>query len=103
MAEYDQTAKADAGKPRLTLVPQKIIWDVAATREYGTAKYHNDPDNWKKVEIERYRDAAFRHLLRYLDDPHGYDEESGLPHLFHLATNVAFLCEMEVYDDVSKN
>lgn len=61
---------------------------------YGTEKYH-DPENWRKVEPERYRDAAFRHFLSYLDDPHGVDEESGLPHLWHLACNIAFLCEME--------
>lgn len=37
----------------------------------------------------------YRHLVRYLDDPDGVDDESGLPHLWHLATNVAFLCELE--------
>ena len=62
---------------------------------YGNQKYGN-PDNWKQVEPERYRDAAFRHFLAYLDDPHGLDEESGLPHLSHLACNLAFLCEMEL-------
>lgn len=91
---YRQEAKADNGKPRLTLVPRRIIWDIAAIREYGTAKYH-DPDNWRDVEPQRYRDAAFRHFMAYLDDPHGVDEESGLPHLWHLCTNCAFLCEME--------
>jgi len=90
----DQRAKADAGKPRLSLVPRAIIWAVARIREYGNAKYH-DPDNWKTVEVERYRDAAFRHFMAYLDDPQGVDEESGLPHLWHLACNIAFLCEME--------
>lgn len=89
-----QEAKRDAGKPRLTLVPRRIIWDIASIREYGTAKYH-DPDNWKHVAPERYRDAAFRHFMAYLDDPYGNDEESGLPHLWHLACNIAFLCEME--------
>lgn len=89
-----QEAKRDAGKPRLTLVPRRIIWDIAAIREYGTAKYH-DPGNWKHVAPERYRDAAFRHFMAYLDDPYGNDEESGLPHLWHLACNIAFLCEME--------
>ena len=48
-----QQAKADAGKPKLTLVPRKILFDIARVREYG------------------------------------------LPHLWHLACNVAFLCEME--------
>ena len=92
------TAKAAAGKPRLSLVPRKIIWAIAAIREYGNKKY-GDPNNWKKVEPERYRDAAYRHFMRYLDDPTGVDEESGLPHLWHLACNVAFLCEMEKFDE----
>lgn len=90
----DQTAKADAGKPRLSLVPTKIIFDIARIREYGNAKY-GDPENWRTVEPGRYRDAAYRHLLAYIADPEGKDEESGLPHLWHLACNVAFLCEME--------
>lgn len=90
----NQTAKADAGKPRLTLVPRRIIWAIARIREYGNKKY-KDPDNWRQVEPQRYRDAAYRHFMAYLDNPHGVDEESGLPHLWHLACNIAFLCEME--------
>lgn len=92
--EPNQVAKADAGKPRLTLVPMQIIWDIAAVREFGNRKY-KDPDNWKRVEPERYREAAFRHFLKYIDDPLGVDEESGLPHRFHLECNLAFLAEME--------
>ena len=90
----NQYAKADSGKARLTLVPRKILFDIARVREYGTKKY-GDHENWRQVEIQRYRDAAFRHFLAYLDDPTGTDEESGLPHLAHLACNIAFLCEME--------
>ena len=90
----DQTAKHDAGKPRVSLVPPEIIYDIARIREYGNEKY-GDPENWRGVEVERYRDAAFRHLLAYLEEPHGVDAESGLPHLWHLACNVAFLCELE--------
>ena len=93
-APSQQEAKSDAGKAKLRLVPTRIIFDIARIREYGNAKY-GDPDNWKTVEPERYRDAAFRHLLDYLADPAGTDEESGLPHLWHLACNIAFLCEME--------
>ena len=89
----NQEAKADAGKLELDLVPRQIIRDIAAVRAYGTAKYH-DPDNWKRVEKRRYVNAMLRHTLAYLDDPDGVDEESGLPHLWHLACNVAFLCEM---------
>lgn len=90
----DQKAKADYGKAELSLVPRRIIWDIACIRMYGNEKYH-DPDNWKNVEPERYKNAAFRHFLAYLDDPHGVDKESGLPHLWHLACNLAFLCEIE--------
>lgn len=89
-----QEAKADVGKLDPTLVPTKIIWDIAVIRRYGVKKY-KDPDNWKRVSAERYRSAAFRHFLAYLDDPKGVDDESGYPHLWHLATNIAFLCEME--------
>ena len=90
----EQEAKDDAGKLELRLVPRQIIREIAKIRMYGTAKYR-DPDNWKRVEKERYMDAAFRHFLSYLDDPTGVDEESGLPHLSHLACNIAFLIEME--------
>ena len=90
----DQQAKADAGKLRLTLVPTEIIRNIAVIREYGNRKY-GSAENWRTVEVERYRDAAYRHLLAYIDDPASVDDESGLPHLWHLACNVAFLCEME--------
>ena len=89
-----QEAKADAGKSQLTLVPRQILFDIARVREYGTKKY-GDPENWRQVDRQRYRDAAFRHFCAYLDDPNGLDEESGLPHLAHLACNIAFLCELE--------
>lgn len=93
----DQSAKADAGKLELTLVPRQIIRDIAEIRMYGNKKY-GSPDNWKTVSPQRYRDAAYRHFLAYLDDPTGTDDESGLSHLSHLACNIAFLCEMEHTD-----
>lgn len=94
----NQEVKKDAGKLRLTLVPRQIIKDIAETREYGLKKY-TDPENWRKVELERYRDALFRHLIAYLDDPEGVDEESGIKHYKHIATNVAFICELEKEKD----
>lgn len=94
IADQGQQAKADAGKPRLTLVPPEIIWAIAEVREYGCRKY-GDPENWKRVSAERYRDALYRHFLAYLRNPKGLDAESGLKHLWHCATNIAFLCELE--------
>ena len=97
----NQDIKADAGKPQLTLVPRQILFDIARVREYGLKKY-GKAESWKQVEIERYRDATFRHFMAYLDDPQGVDEESGLPHLSHLACNIAFLCELEKLQDKNK-
>lgn len=89
----DQQAKADAGKPRPTLTPVSLIDAVTAVRMYGNEKYH-DSENWRKVEPQRYRDALYRHWLAYLKGEK-CDQESGLPHLWHLACNAAFLIEME--------
>ena len=89
----DQQAKADSGKPRPTLTPVSLIDAVTAVRMYGNEKYH-DPENWRKVEPQRYRDALYRHWLAYLKGEK-CDLESGLPHLWHLACNAAFLIEME--------
>ena len=88
-----QEAKADVGKPRPTLVHTSLIRAVAEVREYGCRKYH-DPENWRQVNAQRYRDALYRHWLAYLggesDDP-----ESGMPHLWHMACNLDFLIELE--------
>lgn len=86
-------AKADAGKVRPTLVPPSLVMAVAKVREYGCQKYH-DPDNWLGVEPQRYRDALYRHWLAYLNGE-DTDAESGLPHLWHIACNAAFLIELE--------
>ena len=48
--EPDQTAKADAGKLQITLVPRQIIRDIAEVRMYGNEKY-GDPDNWKRSSL----------------------------------------------------
>lgn len=94
----DQTAKQDIGKPDPTLVPQELIMAVAEIRRIGTLKYHNDPDNWKKVDKKRFRAAAYRHWIKYVAHPERMDDESGRPNLWHCATNIAFLCAMEQYD-----
>lgn len=90
----DQTIKSDAGKPRLSLVPTEIINCIARVREFGVKKYP-DPDSWRRVSVDRYRDALFRHVIAYINNPSSVDAESGLPHLWHIACNAAFLCELE--------
>ena len=88
-----QQAKADSGKPILSLVPTEIIKEIEKVRKYGTEKY-GDPDNWKNVELERYHEALLRHTLAIWNDVSARDNESGLLHLSHIATNVAFILEL---------
>lgn len=89
----EQEAKFDNGKMRISIVPLQIVSDIAEVREYGIKKY-NDPDNWKRVEIERYANALFRHFRAFLRDPRSVDAESGLAHYKHMACNMAFICEL---------
>ena len=91
---FNQSIKSDNGKPQCRLVPSEIVRCIARVREYGLKKY-GSAESWQKVEVERYQDAMYRHLLAYIDNPTGKDEESGLPHLWHIACNVAFLCELQ--------
>lgn len=93
-AEANQSVKADRGKPRPSLVPTEAILAIAEVREYGTLKY-GSPENWRFVEPERYLDALYRHLLAVVDEGlDSTDKESHLPHIWHIATNAAFLCAM---------
>lgn len=86
--------KHDGGKLRLDLVPAEIIEAVGAVRTYGVEKY-GEEYSYRKVEPKRYRSALMRHIAKWLKEPHGIDEDSGLPHLYHVACNVAFLLELD--------
>ena len=85
--------KHDGGKPMLALVPSAIIRAVGTVMTHGAEKYGEG--NYRKVEPARYRDALMRHICKWLKNPHGKDEDSGLPHLWHIACNVAFLLELD--------
>lgn len=101
----DQSIKADAGKLRPTLVPPEAILAIAEVREYGAAKY-GDKEAWREVDPARYRDALYRHWLAECADPGGLDQESGLPHLWHVLCNAALLvareyerCNMQIFEE----
>lgn len=94
-----QENKCDFGKIRPSLVPVELVKAVAQVREYGCKKYKN-PDNWKAVEPQRYVDAMYRHMLNYLREQDSTDDESGLPHLWHIACNVAFLIAIGYKEDL---
>ena len=85
----DYSVKDTKGKPRLALVPPILIRAVGEVMTFGIDKYYED--SWKSVKPYEWRDALVRHLVDYLENPQGVDEESGLPHLYHIACNVAYL------------
>ena len=86
--------KHDGGKPRLSLVPAEAIEAIGIVMTHGAEKYGEA--SYRQVAPERYRDALMRHICKWLRDPHGFDEDSGLPHLWHIITNAAFLCELDI-------
>jgi Domain of unknown function (DUF5664) len=90
--EKPQTYKADAGKAELSLAPSQIMHYIAIAKKYGNEKY-GAPDSWLTVDPTRWIDAMLRHALAFAENPNSVDEESGLPHLFHLDCNCAFLSE----------
>ena len=63
---------------------------------HGAEKYGEC--SYRKVEPKRYRAALMRHICKWLKEPHGIDEDSGLPHLYHIACNVAFLLELDTVE-----
>lgn len=81
--------KHDNGKLRLDLIPTSAYRSIGAVLTFGAEKYSDN--TWQGVERERYVAALLRHLVAYLDDPQGKDEESGLLHSEHLLCNAMFL------------
>ncbi len=94
----DQRAKADAGKLRYTLIPPAALDGIATVREYGCRKY-GSPDNWRQVEAQREFDAAVRHIRAMWDDLKATDTESGLLHIDHALTDLAFVRQLIAEDN----
>lgn len=110
MMEQIKGAKYDDGKPRPSLVPVEAIEAIMQVREFGKAKYA-EAEDWRKVPREKWLDALLRHVLHIWDNPLALDDESGLPALWHVITNAAFLCaalrkelknEMEFAEEMRK-
>ncbi len=96
-----QACKQDAQKPQLSLVPMQIVYDIAKVREKAVIGKYKDPDNWKQVEPHRIVNALLRHVLALASDWKSVDEESGLPHLYHVECNAAFLSAFMEADNES--
>ena len=75
----------------MSIVPPEIITAIAEVRQYGLTKYA-EPANWQRLDPSMLHEALLRHCVALWTDWTAKDPESGLPHLWHLATNAAFLC-----------
>jgi len=86
--------KYDDGKLQYALIPPIAMEAMASVLTFGAAKYA--PNSWQTVPNgeERYLNALFRHLEAYRSGI-ATDTESGMPHLWHVLTNAAFLIHFE--------
>ena len=86
--------KNDQGKNRLDLIEPEFIEGIGEVLTFGATKYESN--NWQNVEDaeDRYYAAALRHLMAWRRGE-VVDEESGLSHLKHAATNLMFLLHFE--------
>ena len=86
--------KYDDGKLQYGLIPPIATKSLAQVLTFGAAKYA--PNSWQTVQDgeRRYLDALYRHLEAYRSGE-STDSESGLSHLAHVITNVAFLLHFE--------
>ena len=75
------------------VVVRAMVRVVTGVMTHGVEKYGEG--SYRKVDPKRYRAALMRHICKYLKNPYGKDSDSGLPHLWHIACNVAFLLELD--------
>ena len=83
----------DDGKLRLDLVPTAAIRAIARAQTFGLRKY--GARNWEAgMEYSKLYGSTQRHLLKWWNREE-VDDESGLSHLDHAITCLAFLIEYQ--------
>lgn len=83
------------GKPKLHLVPTSLKEAVARVFEYGMTREQNPypENNWRRgMSWSTVIDSLMRHTEAY-NSGEDLDPDSGLPHPYHMACNVAMLIE----------
>jgi len=89
--------KYDNDKLRMDLIPKEAFDALAGVLGFGAKKY--DDHNWRKgINHSRLYAATMRHMTSYWSGE-TYDPESGLNHLAHAMTNLAFILGSPNYDD----
>ena len=85
--------KFDGDKEDWTLLPIKSVKAIVEILMIGAKKYA--PDNWQKVEPERYKKATWRHWTAWCEGEKN-DPETGKSHLAHIGCNILFLLWFEL-------
>ena len=98
MVDSSGGVRADRAKPQVNsgvfeYFPEAIEI-VARVSEYGTTKYGIElsAKNWRKLDsaIERIENSLARHVIR----PSRRLDESGLPHIAHVAWNALAILQL---------
>ena len=91
--DLSQGTKLDTGKVRMDLLPPELLFGVAKVLEFGANKYA--ARNWEKgMDWGRVFGALMRHMWAWWKGEKT-DPETGMSHLWHAATNIAFLIAYE--------
>lgn len=81
--------KKDGGKPSLELIPRECLDGMGHVLKFGAEKY--DRHLWREgMEWSRLLGGALRHITAF-NDGEDLDPESGLSHLYHAMTCLAFV------------
>lgn len=81
--------KNDDGKLRMDLIPAEVLEALAKVLTEGAKAYGDN--NWQEgIGFRRVYAATQRHLTAYRKGEY-IDHDSGLPHLWHAFTELAFL------------
>lgn len=99
-----QPRKDDSGKLDLTILFEGLPDAILATADVldwaVTRKEHPYPaHNWRGVDVNRFRAALMRHLMAYFADHDSRDDESGLLHLQHAASNILIILQKHLDHD----
>ena len=85
--------KFDDKKLRHDLVPVEVIEALASVLQHGAEKYGDD--NWQQgINFRRIYSALQRHLTAWRKGQY-FDEDSGLPVLWHALAELSFLIYFE--------
>lgn len=88
--------KFDGGKRLYGLLPPIALQQFVDVLTYGAQKY--EPDNWRRVPnaIDRYFDAAMRHMWDGWKSGEQLDIETQRHHLAHAMCCLAFIIDLEL-------